>query len=242
MKIDLHIHTDISRITKEDDYEGAFSVQTLKEKLIENNVKIFSLTDHNIINIGAYEEYFNLYTDQDPLLLLGIELDVLVKRNNKEKTYHTLLVFDCSDIESVKEISSRLESRYTEKAILDPKTRLLDISDIVELFPKDNYFFIPHAYSDKNIVTAHKDGAIVEAQKMVLLMQCALEKVTKEETKSVYNQGFNTLLTKSFRSKNDIPYINFSDNHCISRYPCRHKGNGGIGNHAFYFIKGSKSY
>jgi hypothetical protein len=74
LKIDLHIHTDWSRKTKENDYQGNFSVATLKCKLIECGVSIFSLTDHNIINIDAYREYYKGYNSAtDPLLLLGIE-------------------------------------------------------------------------------------------------------------------------------------------------------------------------
>ena len=242
LKIDLHIHTDLSKYTKEDDYKGSFSIVTAKSKLKENNVKIFSLTDHNIINEAAYQEYYETYTEEDPFLLLGVELDIVVVRNLKQKTYHTLLIFNCIDIETIKSISSKLEKKYADKGITDLKKRQLTIEEIVELFPEQNYFFIPHAYSDKNIVTAYKDGAIEKAQKMVLLMQCALEKVTKEETIAVYNNGFNTLLSSSFKSQNDIPYINFSDNHCINNYPCRHKGENNIGNHEFYYIKGSKSY
>lgn len=59
LRIDLHIHTDKSRKTKNGDYKGSFDVRTLKSKLIENKVEIFSLTDHNIINVEAYEEYYN---------------------------------------------------------------------------------------------------------------------------------------------------------------------------------------
>ncbi len=242
LKLDLHIHTDLSRTTKEDDYKGDFDIDNLKIKLEDNDVKIFSLTDNNIINVEAYENYyFNYDPKHDPLLLLGIELDIAVVKR-KERIYHTLLIFDIDDIERVKDISERLEQKYVTLGIGNKKKRKLTFDDIVELFPKEHYFFIPHAYSDKNIVTAHKDGTVIEAQKMVLLMQCALEKVTKPETIAAYEFGFNTLLSSNFKSKKDIPYINFSDNHCVEKYPCRHKGENNIGNHEFYFIKGSKCY
>ena len=82
LKIDLHIHTDWSRKTKGNDYKGNFSVTTLKEKLISNGVQIFSLTDHNIINLDAYKDYYENYNlNTDPLLLVGVELDILVKNN-----------------------------------------------------------------------------------------------------------------------------------------------------------------
>lgn len=52
-KVDLHIHTDFSKLTKTNDYQGNFDIEILKQKLIENNVQLFSMTDHNIINVDA---------------------------------------------------------------------------------------------------------------------------------------------------------------------------------------------
>ena len=236
LKIDLHIHTDWSKKTKENDYKGVFSVDTLHEKLTENEVKIFSLTDHNIINVDAYEEYYENYnSDDDPLLLVGVELDIEIN----ERTYHSLLIFNYSDIENAKSISNRLEIKYQSKNIND-KVRILSIDEIVELFLDDDFFFIPHAGNTKSIVSGYR-GNIQDAQKMVLLMQSALEKV-KEKAKQKYNDGFNKVLQNAFKSKDDMPYINFSDNHNISRYPYTHKGENGSKNHEFYYVKGSKSY
>ncbi len=43
--------------------------------MVENRVGIFSLTDHNIINVDAYAEYYRTYNgEEDPLLLIGVEL------------------------------------------------------------------------------------------------------------------------------------------------------------------------
>ena len=61
-KIDLHIHTDKSKETKSGDYSGVFSVDVLHNKLVENEVGIFSLTDHNIINVGRITSYNVCYT------------------------------------------------------------------------------------------------------------------------------------------------------------------------------------
>jgi hypothetical protein len=239
LRVDLHIHTDKSKDTKDNDYKGVFSIDTLKSNLIKAEVGIFSLTDHNIINIDAYEEYYKNKNDEDPLLLLGVELDIELDNKGTKKRYHSLLVFNHSDIESVKKISESLENKYTQKSITDPKQRVLNIAEIVEIFDKEDFFFIPHAYGDKSIVTAHKES-IVEAQKMVLLMPSALEKITKEEIIRHYNEGFDRLMNNEFKNQRDIAYINFSDNHNCDKYPCKHMG--GTGDHSFYYIKGSKNY
>lgn len=234
LRIDLHIHTNKSKETKNNDYKGYFDIATLKAKLIENQVGIFSLTDHNIINVAAYQEYYNSCTEDDPLLLVGVELDIEGDKNS----YHSLLIFNASTVEEVKDISKKLEDKYNEIGI-DKFLRKLDFEQINILFHNKEFFFIPHADSDKSIVKAYKD--IAYTQTMVLLMPSAVEKVSKEETKRDYNKGFDLRLTESFRNKEDIPYINYSDNHNIYKYPCIHKGDDNI-QHSFYYIKGKKSY
>lgn len=238
LKIDLHIHTDKSRETKAGDYSGTFSVDTLHEKLSINGVEVFSLTDHNCINLDAYREYYARYTsDDDPLLFVGVEVDVEVE----SARYHSLLVFCHHDADQAERISEALENRYAEKG-LRPTERMLSIDDIVALFPSDDFFFIPHAGSGSNsLVDAYKHD-IPYAQKMLLLMpSCALEKV-KQKAIDVYNKGFSTVMRASFRDREDIPYIQFSDNHNIAQYPCTHAGRADQTTHQFYCVKGGRNY
>lgn len=239
-RIDLHIHTDMSSFTKEGDYKGIFSCDILKQKLLENNVGIFSLTDHNIINVSAYNEYYSSCSPTDPLLLLGVELDIFVTMlDGSNKDYHSLLVFNISSIEKVQEISTKLETAYADKGLTDKKSRKLTISEIAMTFPEEDFFFIPHAGNTKSIVEPYK-GQIQNAQKMLLLMQSAFEKVP-EKAIQTYNKGFNSVLRDEFKDKNDVAYIDFSDNHNISKYPCVHTGESGI-DHTFYYVKGMKSF
>ena len=116
-KIDLHIHTDWSKKTKDNDYKGIFSVEKLHEKLTANQVGIFSLTDHNIINLPAYEEYYTKYNNESPLLLIGVELDIKLDTDSNKRDYHSLLIFKDSTIENVRNISEKLERKYIEKGI-----------------------------------------------------------------------------------------------------------------------------
>lgn len=240
-KIDLHLHTDWSRKTKENDYNGAFSVTTLKQKLKENQVSIFSLTDHNIINIDAYNDYYDGYNElEDPLLLLGVELDIVVNTETRgEKTYHSLIIFNYSDKVNTALINDKLEKKFIDKG-LDSKLRTLNIDEVIELFPEEDFFFIPHAGNTKSILDGYKEN-IEDAQKMVLLMPSAFEKV-KEAARQQYNKGFDRVLEYDFKEKNDIPYINFSDNHNIDQYPCTNKGGAESKIHDFYFLKGDKSF
>lgn len=234
MKIDLHIHSDFSRKTKNDDYKGTFTIEKLYSKLIKENVEIFSITDHNILNLEAYKEYFEKHnSDDDPLLLTGVELDI----EGTNKTFHSLLIFNCCDYEGTKKINDKLEKKYSVNAC-DIFKRKLNFNDIITLFDDQDFFFIPHAGNTSSIIDGYKDDIAV-AQKMLILLQSPLEKVN-EKKRQIYNEGFDLKLDKAFQNKNDFAYIEFSDNHFVEGYPCNHMGDRGI--HKFYYVKGSKNY
>ena len=88
-KCDLHIHTDYSSKTKTNDYKGVFDLKKIIDKISEPlyNIKMFSFTDHNIINVQAYEEYYNdeTFNIKDRCLLVGVELDIIVDKYLFEK-------------------------------------------------------------------------------------------------------------------------------------------------------------
>jgi len=61
LKTDLHIHSIASNIMKKNDYTGdSYTAKELIDKLKENKVNLFSITDHNIINIDLYKSLFKL--------------------------------------------------------------------------------------------------------------------------------------------------------------------------------------
>ena len=238
LRVDLHIHTDKSKETKENDYKGIFSVQTVYVKMTDNDVGIFSLTDHNIINVDAYTEYYKTYSGQEnPLLLIGVELDI----NVDGARYHSLIIFCHHDIENLNRISTALEGYYHSNGYASTD-RQITLNDIVSLFPTDDFFFIPHAGSGSNsLVDAYRHD-IPYAQKMLLLMpSCALEKV-KQKAIAHYNDSFGRQMPEAQRDRNDIAYIQFSDNHNIEAYPKVHKGEPENPLHEFYYVKGGKNY
>ena len=236
-KVDLHIHTDKSNFTKKNDYEGIFNIEVLKKKLIENDVKLFSLTDHNVINIEAYKTYFHSKTDSDPNLLVGCEFDIRVEHNDSSfDTYHTLLIFNENTIEKAEEISNIIEKFFNQKSIA-PKDRSLNADEIFDLFSKFNFFYIPHAGGHKNIIDAHKGDDIQKVQEMVLLMESAHEKV-KEKSRQFHCDGFDKLKDPDFRNRNEEAFINFSDNHNCNNYPTPKSG----AVHEFFYLKGDATF
>ncbi|MFW5871684.1 MAG: hypothetical protein ACOCUT_01120 [bacterium] len=236
-KVDLHIHTDLSNKTKSNDYDGNFNVNTLKAKLIENDVKLFALTDHNIINTEAYEYYYSNYTEGEPVLLVGAEFDIKVKQDDDSfLTYHTLLIFNENTTEKVQELSEIIEDHFTREGV-DLKDRYLTEGQIFELFHPFHFFYIPHAGGHKNIIEAYKGADIKKAQEMVLLMECAHEKV-KEKHKQKHYEGFDKLKDPEFRNRKDEAFINFSDNHNCNIYPTPKSGTV----HEFYCLKGEPTF
>ncbi|MBB1149684.1 PHP domain-containing protein [Myroides odoratimimus] len=236
-KVDLHIHTDYSKKTKTNDYQGNFDVDVLKKKLIENDVKLFSMTDHNIINVEAYKRYISNFKDGDPKLLIGCEFDIEVPESHKTITYHSVIIFENDSVEDVELISKKIEDLYARKSsvITDRK---ITIDELYELFNSYNFFFIPHAGNTKSILDPYKGYDMKLCQQMVLLMPSAFEKV-KEAVRQHYNEGFDLLKTFDFQERDDIPYINFSDNHNCYKYPCTNKDGD---NHEFYCIKGQPTF
>lgn len=236
-KIDLHIHTDKSNLIKQNDYDGPFDISILKNKLIENNVKVFSLTDHNIINVQAYEDYYSNYIEGDPILYLGCEFDIKVGQiDGSFLTYHTLLIFNENTIEKVRELDKIIEDHFRNNGISNSDRSLTD-NEIFQLFNPYHFFYIPHAGGHKNIIDAHKRADITKVQEMVLLMECAHEKV-KEVHRIRHNKGFDRLKDPNFRDKEDEAFINFSDNHSCSIYPTPKSG----AIHEFYCIKGQPTF
>lgn len=235
-KVDLHIHTDYSRKTKTNDYQGVFDIAVLKQKLKDNDVRLFSMTDHNIINNEAYRWYYENYEEGDPKLLIGCEFDIDVPESSKADTYHSLIIFDCDSSEEVDNISGKIETLFLKKEP-DYTKRKINIDELYELFNDYNYFFIPHAGNTKSILYPYKDD-IKHCQQMVLLMPSAFEKV-KESVRQKYNEGFDRLKTLDFQYKLDVPYIDFSDNHNCNKYPCTNKNSH---DHEFYCIKGQPTF
>ncbi len=236
-KVDLHIHTDLSNKIKTNDYDGVFDLSILKTKLIENDVKMFSLTDHNIINSDAYESYYENQKDGDPILLVGCEFDIAVKQmDDKILTYHTLLIFNENTVDKAKEIAKIVEDHFSKKNIPN-SDRSISEDEIFELFHSYHFFYIPHAGGHKNIIDAYKGADITKAQQMVLLMECAHEKV-KEIHRIRHHEGFDKLKDPEFQNKADEAFINFSDNHNCNNYPTPKSGV----QHEFYCIKGQPTF
>ncbi len=244
-KIDLHIHTDMSKETKENDYQGIFDIDVLYQKLLENNIDMISFTDHNIINIDAY----NGINKKDIAVLVGVELDVAISEEDLEKyinklngvnnglkidikPFHLLLIFKSQEF---KKLSNDLEAMYGKistdifESKLDlvskKKLRVTTFKYIVEAFKNEDYFLIAHGDKDKSIINPYKNsGKLSEAQSEILMGEIsAVEMKSKNKMAhaiNIYNEEFRKLVSSDFEAEQPTSYVVFSDNHNCYEYKC----------------------
>ena len=91
-----------------------------------------------------------------------------------------------------------MNSIELEQALLGCLITNSDYVDSVKQYiPEDDFFFIPHAGNTKSIISGYREN-VEDAQKMVLLMQSAFEKVP-EKNRQRYNEGFNRVLHEAFQ-------------------------------------------
>lgn len=241
-KIDLHIHTDKSKLTKDGDYSGEFDVSILSEKLIENNVNMVSLTDHNIINCNAYEEIFK---HEEFKTLVGVELDIAISEEALQdyvtrlndggdetieiKPFHILVIFKSEDFVKINELLDTMFRTISEHLFDNSidlnsqlKLRTTTFRYLFETFREEDFFIISHGNKTKGIVKPYiKSENLAEAQNSILLGEIsALEmssNIKLESTIKNYNEGFQKFLADGFQDFT-TSYVVFSDNHNCTTY------------------------
>lgn len=117
IRIDLHIHSYAS-FYKEPSYSDGSSivefskkenVDVLLNKLLQNGISLFSITDHNRYDITLYKtimEKLNEHEYSSLHLLHGIEFDV--KFESDKKVAHVIAIFDVKNDDDMDAINSVL--------------------------------------------------------------------------------------------------------------------------------------
>lgn len=125
IKIDLHIHSYASfykepKYKKSDKSIVEFStidnIETLLNKLLDNEISLFSITDHNRYDLDLYEALQNKIKEEkyESLHLLhGIEFDV--KLDEDKSTVHIIAIFDVKN----KTHMDKINDEMRKKVLLD---------------------------------------------------------------------------------------------------------------------------
>ena len=148
LKIDLHIHSCASskKDGKKVKNNTIENLPVLVERLVEQEVNICSVTDHDTFLYEIYSELKKEELNDNSIkkVLPGVEFSVRFKNNDDEKVVHVISVFSDKDEKKVKRIESILnETRpdekgsYTEERFIE-LLRKIDIDTILIAHQKNS--------------------------------------------------------------------------------------------------------
>lgn len=120
INIDLHIHSSLSKYKEEAGYVDKSTIDNidvLLKKLNDNNINLFSITDHNRFDIALYYKIKEIISHKKYPNILGvlpgIEFDV--QMDIGKESCHIICIFDDSKQEQLKEIEKVLNKNLLIK-------------------------------------------------------------------------------------------------------------------------------
>ncbi|GHU31414.1 hypothetical protein FACS1894166_02820 [Bacilli bacterium] len=157
IKIDLHIHSAESKYKDGSIVEDSKieNLDSLLSKLNDNEISMFSITDHNRFDYKIYEKAVekvnsNVYP-KIKKCLPAIEFDVSFLGDDR---CHIIAVFDDKDISKIKNISNAIN----ETRKLESKDDFYSIKEFSEILHKISTSTILIAHQKNSILTSHNNG------------------------------------------------------------------------------------
>lgn len=176
LKCDLHMHSST-------DYSRNYSKYDFINKLISVDLDVISITDHNIIDVGLYNEIQN-NEEIHKSLIGGCELNISLSDSEIEKYnlkingdfFHAIIWFDKSDIVNVWTAIKEYVKRYNKKIENVDNMDLTELSrklstfsfklDYLQSYIKNiNYYFIFHENKGDRNLSDYLDNSTIENQK-----------------------------------------------------------------------------
>lgn len=160
--IDLHMHTlsGITGDTKKDEVKN-FTYLNFLNVIKKYNLKLISITNHNIINIKNYIMCRFLTKLVKTNLMLGVEIDT---ENSENKNYHVVVIFD-ENLNNAIKISNEI-NELTENKKSVGKIRY-SAEEIIDLIKKYNLIIIPHGEKSKGLLQRPNQVELIDALKKV---------------------------------------------------------------------------
>lgn len=222
-KIDLHIHSYYSH--GKDGTKVSFNtidhIDTLAQKLHENEVQICAITDHDAFDYDLYNALKAYEQDEDSSIIKvfpGVEFSVEFEGDSNSAVVHVIAVFDDSDDEKIKEISKMLNDEsgkpkydkgmaYSEETFLSI-LRDIQIDTILIAHQKNTISSNKAKKSDANSVGQTRFEEFVETDYFEAF-----------EFKNRRNEVFNKYYLFKEKREYDIRFITGSDCHDWRVYP-----------------------
>lgn len=148
--LDMHMHSNYSKY-KDKKRVKEMDAKTFVDTLIENNVQLFSITDHNRFNSKLYNE-IDKYVEHNNLnlkIINGVECDIkVVLESGTEDVIHMCIYFE--DKVDRGELEKCLEKLYFDS---NRNLKKVDFSEVLNTFfeLKTKFIIIPHGDKDRGL-------------------------------------------------------------------------------------------
>lgn len=227
IKIDLHIHSDSSEYKEAMDSDTGKSIvsdsnvdniKVLLNKLKYNDVRLFSITDHNRINVELYIKIFELLKEeeyQDLHVLVGVEFDM--KFDENMKVCHIVTIFDVKNETDIYRIHEILE-----------KNKLKNKDDY---YSKDKYEEILKLIGLSTLLIVHQKTDLNKKSKKHKSLNESIEnpyeviRIGYIDALEYNKPQIEGILIRNLRDVDEsVGLITGSDCHQWSVYPAHHDG------------------
>jgi ABC-type lipoprotein export system ATPase subunit len=213
LKTDLHIHSHISKKTKVNDYDGCdLTYEKLVEALKRENINLFSITDHNTVNIPLYAELIKKREDliENKLnFVIGAEIDFMDEEIHDE-IFHMLVYFDTFDLAKVEKVITGMYG----------KTCLDEIDKNVPPISLWTFFKSVFDNGIRDIITIphfnNKDKGIPPKDQIDRFVYTVFNALEDSNNRNNLIKSLNAFKNSDYT---DVPIVIFSDNHNIDIYP-----------------------
>lgn len=237
IKIDLHMHSCFSsdKDGKKVASNTKNNLQVLIKGLVDNNVNMVSVTDHDTFNYDLYSTLKEQEKADNCIkkILPGIEFTVEFL---PDKPIHIVTIFDDSDDEKVKNIEAIMttglgKTKYSKSKKQFSKRDYIDILDEIGLD------FVMIAHQKKSVTSTDK----ARANDVLSLGQEMFNELVFMDYFDAFEfrNKKNELYNKSFRIDNHIEdnvrFITGSDCHCWNNYPYTEENE--VQNFIFTYLK-----
>lgn len=144
LKCDMHMHSQYSK-TKD---KGRVKEMTAKEYvdiLLEKNIRVFSITDHNVYSEKYYSEIKDYIKDKDIRIINGVEFDVYV--DTEDNDFFQMGVYFDNNVEG-KKLESVVSKLYAD----NNKPKFVDIINEISTL-NCKFIIIPEGDKARGITT-----------------------------------------------------------------------------------------
>ena len=220
INFDLHIHSVFSEYKEQKDYvvdSNEENIDVLLKKLNDNNINLFSITDHNRFSYSLYtkiKEKINLQDFPNVLNALpGIAFDVQLE-DNKESC-HIITIFDDSDLDKI----SNIEKVLNDNRVLNKKEDFYNRNEFEKILKEIgcSVILIAHQHKELDNPDGGKRSLSNSVEDVYEYISTGYVNALEYQKPSVQGMIINSLN----KVEKNIATVIGSDCHKWECYPCK---------------------